>query len=184
MVTIGSLWLAILISAALVFVASSIVWMVLPHHKSEFKPVPNEEGARAALANLSPGLYNIPHMEKRSDMETPEGRKKFEEGPIALLTVLSRGVPQMGKQMVQWFVFCVITSVVVAYVTGRSLAPGAEYLSVFRLAGTTAWLAYGWAGLSESIWFGRPWSSSLKHLGDALLYGLLTAGVFGWLWPA
>ena len=39
------------------------------------------------------------------------------------------------------------------------------------------------AVVQDAIWFGRPWSSAWKVLGDALLYGLMTAGVFGWLWP-
>jgi len=44
-------------------------------------------------------------------------------------------------------------------------------------------LAYGFGSIPESIWFGRPWGNQLKTLIDGLCYGLLTAGVFGWLWP-
>lgn len=35
----------------------------------------------------------------------------------------------------------------------------------------------------NSIWYSRKWSSTLKSMFDGLVYGLLTAGVFGWLWP-
>ena len=50
-----------------------------------------------------------------------------------------------------------------------------------RVAGTAAFLAF--ASASESIWKGQPWSITAKHLFDSLVYGLLTGGVFGWLWP-
>lgn len=183
MVAIGSLWTAIIVAAVLVFLASTLVWMVLPHHKKEFKAVPNEEGARAALANLSPGQYNIPHMEKRSDADTPEGKKKFEEGPNILMNVLPRGVPKMGKQLLVWFIYCIVTGIVVAYVTGRTVPAGAEYLTVYRVAGTTAWLAFGWGVIPEAIFFGRPWSAVIKHLADAFFYALMVGGAFGWLWP-
>jgi hypothetical protein len=54
---------------------------------------------------------------------------------------------------------------------------------VFRFAGTTAFLGYAFALAHDSIWFKRRWSTTVKFLFDGLLYGLLTAGTFGWLWP-
>ena len=58
-----------------------------------------------------------------------------------------------------------------------------EYLTVFRLTGTVAFVSYGMGIIPDAIWFGRPWSTVFKHLFDALVYSLLTAGAFGWLWP-
>jgi hypothetical protein len=89
----------------------------------------------------------------------------------------------MPRNMVLTFVFYLVVSTVVAYVASRSLAPGAEYLSVFRLTGVIAWLAYGFAVIPDAIWFGRPWPGVFKTLVDAFAYALLTAGVFAWLWP-
>ncbi len=66
---------------------------------------------------------------------------------------------------------------------GRTLAPGTDYLTIFRVTGAVAWMAYGFAVIQDAIWFGRPWSSVIKTLFDAFVYALLTAGVFGWLWP-
>ena len=100
------------------------------------------------------------------------------------MTVMPRGVPAMGSKIALSFVFYVLISTVVAYVASRTLDPGAGYLAVFRVAGTVAWLAYGTATVPHAIWFGRPWSGIVKGLLDALAYGLLTAGFFGWLWPA
>lgn len=38
--------------------------------------------------------------------------------------------------------------------------------------------------LQNSIWYKRKWSSTLKSMADGLVYALVTAGTFGWLWPA
>ncbi len=89
----------------------------------------------------------------------------------------------MGKKMVLSFVQNLTVAVLVAYMAGRTLSAGAEYLAVFRVAGTTAWLACGAAYISDAIWFGRTWKAIGKFQFDALLYGLVTAGIFGWLWP-
>jgi len=43
MVSIVSLWLPILLSAAAVFILSSIIHMVLKYHNNDFKALPSEE---------------------------------------------------------------------------------------------------------------------------------------------
>ena len=186
MVTIGALWLPILLASIAVWVASALVWMVMPHHKSDYAELLDEDAARQALApqNLAPGLYNVPHVVAQSDLQNPEIVRKFEEGPVGFLTVLPRGVPAMGSKVALSFVFYFFISAIVAYMASRTLDPGADYLAVFRVTGTVAWLAYGTATVPDAIWFGRPWSGIVKGLLDALAYGLLTAGFFGWLWPA
>lgn len=185
MVTIGSLWLAILVSSVLVWIASALVWMVLPHHKKEFRGVPDEEALRASLGaqNLSPGIYNIPHTESQEELKDPALVEKWKEGPVAFVTVFPSGLPNMGKNLSLTFCFYVLVGIMVAYLTGRTLPPDAPYMEVFRIAGTIAWLAYGFAYIQDAVWFGKPWSSVFKALLDALLYALLTAGAFGWLWP-
>ena len=183
MVTITSLWLPILVSAAFVWIASAIVWMVLPHHKSDFGRVTDEEAARNALRDLQPGQYNIPHLTSREELQQPEGKRKFEEGPVGFLTILPRGVPPMGRNLVLMFAYNIVVGVAVAYVAGRSLAAGTDYLQVFRITGTVSLLAYGMAIVPDAVWFGRPWSYIGKNGLDALFYALVTAGVFGWLWP-
>lgn len=183
MVSLVSLWLPILLSAVAVFILSSLVWMVLPWHKKDFRGVPNEPGAREALRDAAPGLYVIPYCAERREMQSPEHKKKLAEGPVAMLTVMSKGDPAMSRQLVLWFLWTVVVSLTAAYLAGRTLEPGEAYLQVFRVVGTTTWLAYSWAYVSEGIWFGRPWGHVAKQLGDGLLYALVTAGFFGWLWP-
>lgn len=183
MVSIASLWLPILVAAILVFGASAVIWMVLPWHESDFEGLDREDDVRRALADVPPGQYHIPHSPTREDYDSPEMEEKFEEGPVGFLTIVDRGKPAMGKQFVQWFLFSVVVGIFCAYVAGRTLGPGAEYLSVFRVTGTVAFLSYGMAYVQEGVWFGRPWSFVWKQLLDGLVYGLLTAGAFGWLWP-
>ena len=65
---------------------------------------------------------------------------------------------------------------------GRGPA-GADYLDVFRFAGTTTFACYSMSLPQTSIWYKRSWSTTLKVMFDGLIYSALTAGMFGWLWP-
>ncbi|HEX9582831.1 MAG TPA: hypothetical protein VF970_17150 [Gemmatimonadales bacterium] len=183
MIPIMSLWLPIVLSAVLVFLASALVWMALPHHKTDWKGLPNEEAARSALKGVARGLYAVPFAAGMDLSKDPSVAKKFEEGPVAHITVMPAGPIRMGGMLVRSFLFYLAVCVGVAYVTGRTLDHTADYLAVFRVAGTTAWFAFGLGVIPDSIWFGRPWSSTVKHLADSLLYALLVGGVFGWRWP-
>jgi hypothetical protein len=179
--SIAALWLPILVSAVIVFVASALVWMLMPWHKSDFGKIPDEERARAALRGLPVGLYMMPYCKSPADLKDEAMRQKFVDGPLAYVTVAPSGIHSMAPKMVLSIVYYLVVGVICAYVVSRTLAPGTEYLQVFRIAGTTAFIAYGLAYVQESIWFSRPWSITIKNLGDALLYGLLTGGTFGWL---
>ncbi len=76
-----------------------------------------------------------------------------------------------------------MVSLFAGYVAGAALGPGADYLQVFRFTGTVAFVGYTMAFYPQSIWYKRPWLLQLKNTIDGLVYALLTAGVFGWLWP-
>ncbi len=184
MVSLSALWLPIVLSAVIVFVASSIMYMLLPYHRSDYRKLPEEDKLLAALraAGLTRGLYHFPFCTHK-EMKSPAAIEKFKQGPVGMLTVFPSGPPVMPKFLGMWFVFCLIIGFFVAYLTGRTVAPGAPYLAVFRVAGTAAFLAYGLGHLSNGIWKGQPWGMTLKEVIDGLVYGLLTAGTFGWLWP-
>ena len=185
MVYLTALWLPIVLSAVVVFFASSILHMVLKYHRTDYSKMSGEENVMAAMRDekVSPGHYYLPHCVDMKEMGKPEVRARFDQGPVAFVTVLPNGVPAMGKPLVSWFIFCLAIGVFVAYLTGRTLGPEAHYLTVFRIAGTVAFLGYAGSTASESIWKGQPWGTTAKHMFDGLVYALLTAGVFGWLWP-
>ena len=182
-VSLTSLWLPILLSAVAVFIASSVIWMVVQYHNSEWRKLPDEEGARSVLKGVKPGQYSVPHCASAADRSNPDWQEKYRTGPAAMIIVMTHGSLAMGKQLTQWFIYCVIVSVLVAYVTSVALISGADYLAVFRVSGTVAVLTYAGAVPIKSIWFGHQWSATAKDALDGLIYGLLTAGVFGWLWP-
>ena len=76
-----------------------------------------------------------------------------------------------------------VVSFFAAYIAGRAVGPGADYLTVFRFVGSTAFMGYSFALPQNSIWYKRNWGMTLKSMFDGLVYGLLTAGTFAWLWP-
>jgi len=185
MVPVMSLWLPIVLSAVIVFVVSSFIHMVLPYHKGDLRKVPKEDEVLEALRkfNIPPGDYGMPQPGSMAAMKDPEFVKKMKVGPVVFMTVAPGGQPSMGTSLTLWFVYLVVVSIFAAYIAGRALGPGAQYLQVFRFAGCTAFAAYSLALLQHSIWYKRSWSTTLKSMFDGLVYACLTAGTFGWLWP-
>ena len=185
MVPILSLWLPILLSAVAVFIVSSIIHMLLAYHQSDYRKLPAEDQVMDALRafDLPPGDYIMPCGGSVKAMNDPEFIEKWTRGPVAMITVWKSGPPNMTTSLVQWFGFSVLVSVFAAYLTGRAVGPGAEYLEVFRFAGASAFGAYSLALLENSIWFKRNWIATFKHMFDGFVYALVTAGMFGWLWP-
>lgn len=185
MVSIPALILPIVVATALVWVAAALVWTVLPWHKRTFRALPDEAGALSALRAqpLAPGQYDFPHITSPRDMQEPQLRRQLETGPAGFITVRPPGVPAMGKAMALSGIFYLLVSIAVAYLASRTLAAGADYMAVFRITGTAAWMAYGAAAIPEAIWFGRPWSGIAKTLLDAFIYAMLTGGAFSGLWP-
>ncbi len=179
--SIMTLWQPILLSAVLAFIAGSVIWMAMPWHKNDWRKTPDEEGARNALRSLEPGQYNIPHCPDQAAFKDPVWQKKFEDGPVAYISVVPSGLPAMGPKLAMMFAYNLVVAVICAYFVSRTLAPDADYLAIFRVSGTVAFVAYGMAYVQESIWFGRPWSATIKTFLDALIYSMLTGGAFGWL---
>lgn len=182
-ISLVSLWVPILASAVLVFFASAIIWMVVKWHDSDWKELPDEEAARAALKGVPRGEYTMPYAMTAEARATAEFKRKCEEGPMAMVTIFDAGMPNMGKQLALWFVYCLVVSWFVAYLLVATTAPDANYLQVFQVAGTAAFLAYSGSAIPATIWFGQGWGRTIKDIIDGLVYALLTAGVFGWLWP-
>src|SRR5215217_8091706 len=142
MVTLGSLWLPIVLSAVLVFITSSIIHMVLKYHNKDYTPLPNEDAVRAAIraGNPAPAQYIIPYCSDMKDMDKPEMQQKYAEGPVAVINLLRPGRPNMGKSLGQWFAFLLVVSLFSGYVASHSLARDATYLQVFRIVGAIGFM--------------------------------------------
>jgi hypothetical protein len=185
MVPLPSLWLPILLSAVAVFIASSLIHMVLRYHRHDYRKLPDEDAVRAALRgfNLPPGDYLFPCPTGPNDMKNPAFREKWTQGPVGTMTVKASRIPAMGRYLAAWFVYCIVVEIFAAYIAGRALGPGAPYLQAFRFAGATAFVGYALALWQNTIWYDRSWATTARSTFDGLIYALLTGGFFGWLWP-
>jgi hypothetical protein len=183
MAFLAALWLPIVLSAIFVYIASSIMHMLLPYHRSDYRQLPDEDKLLATLrgVGLTRGLYVFPFC-THQNMKSPEAIEKYKQGPVGMMTVVPNGPPVMPKFLGLWFLYCLIIGFFTAYLTWHTVAVGANYRAVFRVAGTTAFMAYGLGNLSNAIWKGQTWSMTIKEVIDGFIYGLLTAGTFGWLW--
>jgi hypothetical protein len=185
MVPVASLWLPIIVSAVIVFLASWIVHMFLPHHRSDFAKLPQEDAVLDALRswNIPSGQYLAPYANSPAQMKQPEYIEKRKRGPSLFLTLTTGSDPGMGKYLLQWFVYLLVISLFAAYAAGLALGAGAPYLAVFRCVSVSALMAYALGHAHQSIWYRQAWSTTGRYFLDGSIYALLTAGVFGWLWP-
>lgn len=180
-----ALWAPILLSAVLVFVVSSIIHMVFKYHANDIRQVPNQDAVQAALRpfGIPPGDYCLPRESSMQAMKAPEYVEKLKKGPVMIMTVLPNGEFKMGKSMLLWFLYSIVISFFAGYLAWHAAPTGSPYLHVFRYVGCTAFMGYAMALPQACIWYGKSWSSTLLTMFDGLLYAMVTAGTFGWLWP-
>ncbi|MGD1047124.1 MAG: hypothetical protein ABR899_00050 [Candidatus Krumholzibacteriaceae bacterium] len=185
MTGLGVLWLPILLSAVVIFAASAAIHMVLPWHKNDYRKTPKEDEVLNALRPLAipPGDYMIPRASNTQEMRSPEFIEKMKKGPVLILTLKANASTSMAKSLVLWFIYSVIVSVFAAYLAGHALPPGSGFRGVVRFTGAVAFIGYSAAIWPMWIWYGRSLSTTVKETVDGLVYALLTAAVFGWLWP-
>lgn len=185
MVSLTSLWLPIVLSAVVVFIASAIIHMFLGYHRTDYRQLPSEDQIMDALRtyNLPAGDYVMPYCPSPAHMKTPEFQEKWKKGPLMFATVWKADTMAMGAQLGQWFAYTLVVSLFAGYLASRALPAGAAYLQVSQIASTTAFLGHTMAHWSDVIWYKRNPMTAVKQTFDGLVYGLLTGGVFGWLWP-
>ena len=179
--SLWALWLPIIVSGIALFFASWVAWMLLPHHKSEWQGLPNEDAFLNAQrnANIPPGQYMFPHSCSPEEWKTEEFKRRVETGPNGTLTIW-KSPPNMGVNMLCTLLFFTIANFVIGYLAGMALPPGADFLTVFRFVGTAGILTYGTANILNGIWFGRK---MVADIIDGIAYGLITGLIFAALWP-
>ena len=99
MVSVLSLWLPILVAAVFVFIVSTIIHVFLGYHKSDFGKVSNEDEVMETLRrrSIKPGDYYVPHAGSMKAMSSPEYIEKTTAGPVAIMSVMPSGPPNMTK---------------------------------------------------------------------------------------
>ena len=185
MIALLDLWLPIVLSAVFVFIASSVIHMVIQVHKKDYSRLEKEDSLLDTLRadGIPPGEYMFPGCDSMKDAGTPEMLEKFKRGPVGFLLVMPSGGFNMGKNLLNWFLYSILIGAMVAYLCTIGLMAGAEYMVVFRFAGTASMLAYAVGNIPNSIWKGVRWGVTSKFILDGIVYGLVTAGTFAWLWP-
>ena len=187
MITISMLWLPIVLSAVAVFIASSVMWMLAPHHKGDWRGFSNEAAVADALraGGAAPGQYMLPHHGyDRNAMKSPEFQQKLTTGPVAYVTVGPNGPPPMAVNMIWTFLVTLFVSLVVGYIGHWTLRQGIDSGRIWRVIGASALLGYTTGGLANAIWFQTPRSTMAKNIFDGIVYAAITAAIFCWLWPA
>lgn len=185
MVSLAQLWLPILLSAVGTFVASSIIHMLLQFwHRPDYRAFPNEDEVRAAInqGKPQPGMYLMPYCPPEK-MKDPASIAKFTEGPVGFMILRASGMPGMGKSLGLWFGFCLLVAIFAAYLAGATLAAGTAPMQVFRVAATSAFMAFSFGALPQAIWWGAPLRATLKDIIDGLVYAALVGGVLAAMWP-
>jgi small-conductance mechanosensitive channel len=185
MTFIIDLWAPILLSAVIVFILSSLIHTALQYHKNDYRQLKDETPIQEALRgfNIPPGDYFLPYCAGGEAAKSEAYKEKIKKGPVMVMTVFPTGGFGMGQSLVLWFLYCVVVSLFAAYLAYHALDAATHYLQVFRIVGTATFMGYSLALLQGSIWFKKGWCATLKSVFDGLIYALVTAGVFGWLWP-
>jgi hypothetical protein len=185
MVALSALWMPIIVSAVFVFIALMILHMLPGWHKRDMTALPGEDKVMETLRglNVQPGEYRFPFGVTVAEMEAPAFLEKMKSGPVGIMTIRPTGEMNMGKMMGQWFIYSLVVAVIVAYVTGCTRAPGADYPAVFHVSGAVAFCCYSVAHWQNWIWWGKGTRITMTNTVDGLIFALVTAGTFGWLWP-
>src|SRR3984957_18457107 len=129
MVPSASLWLPILVSAVIVFLASWVVHMFLPHHRSDFAKLPQEDAVLDTLRSLNvpSGQYPAPYANTPAQMKQPDYLEKRKRGPALFITLATGSHPSMGKPLLQWFVYLLVISLFSAYLGCDAVPAGGPH---------------------------------------------------------
>ena len=173
---LAHLWLPIVASAAAVWIASSLAWMVVGHHKRDWQEVPHEDEFIATVKRLGipPGSYGYPAFRKCDGLPKEERKAKLERmllNPTGLLRVWAP--ISMGRNMLLTFLVFLVVSVLIGYLGWNRT--GTRILQLTRLPALMAGSNFHWrtasrAGASNSRcdafstrgFTTRPVSSTMK----------------------
>lgn len=185
MTPLSSLWLPILVSAVAVFVLSSIIHMMTPLHKNDFRKAPDENALTEAIRKLAlpPGDYMVPKPSSMQDMKSPEFAERVKRGPNFMMTVFPGNWSGMGRQLTLWFLFSLVVIVIAAWVAGTAAGPGSDWHLVFHYAAITSFMGYAGALWPQWIWYGKNLGTTLRGTFDGLVYAVAIGVVMSWLWP-
>jgi len=183
-VQILDLWLPIVVATVACFVASSLMWMVLPHHKADIKPLPDEKAYTDAVGSmgLEPGVYMYPNCQSGESMNSESMKQRWEAGPWGMLTIFP-GKPNFPRNLMVNLFECLVVTAITAYLASMAMNVGANTTDVARFTFTSAFLGFVVGGWSGAAFMGTPLRFVLTSAFDTIVYAVLTAAAFAFLWP-
>ena len=181
-----SLSLPILLSAAAVWIVSTIFGMPFLHHKNDWigLPTTQEDSLLDAIRRIGikPGNYLFPDFRTREAMESEKVKNALERGPVGHLSVWPTPL-SMGGKLAATFIVYLAVSALIAYHASVVLPRGAEFAKVFQVVGTAGILAYSFAFIPSAIWFDAYKRTIVVGVIDGIVYGAITGAIFAWRWP-
>ncbi len=179
--SVWSLWLPILCSGLATHIASTLAWVVLPHHKPEWTKLPDEDGLLDWLNSRSTpaGQYIFPFHLGEDGKPSAEQEQKARDGCRGML-VLWPEPPNMGVNIGLTLAFFMVAAFTIGYLASLALAPGASFMDVLQLVGTAGLLTHCAAKFPNVFWFRRKVAMDLV---DGVAYALITGVIFAVMWP-
>lgn len=183
-VTLIDLWLPVLLASIAVFVASAVIWMLLPHHKADIRFMPNEDAFTGAIGplNIQPGLYMYPNCQDPKDFKSEDFKKRFEQGPWGVITVFPKQ-PSFAMNLLRTYLSYLAITAVIAYIASLGLGRDAAYMQVFQISASAGILGYCMGGLANDFFLGKPTRFIITSFIDGIFFALITAGIFASMWP-
>lgn len=198
-----SLWLPILLSAAAVWIVSTIFGMPFLHHKNDWIGLPTAPpgggggGGEDAFmefirkSGIKPGNYLFPDFRTREAMESEKVGKALKEGPVGHLSLWQPPL-SMGGKLAATFIVHLVVCTLIAYLASVALPPvpktaggegGWGFAKVFQVVGTAGILAYSFSFIPSAVWFGAYKRTIVAGIIDGIVYGAITGAIFAWRWP-
>jgi hypothetical protein len=181
--SVFDLWLPILLTGIATHVASFIAWMVLPHHKPEWKKLPVEDDLLDFLDehHVPAEQFLFPFCDDPKQMGSPEFVEKMNTRCRGYL-VLWPQPPSMGKSIGLTLGYFFVAAFLIGYIASIAFMPGeVNKMQVFALTFTAGILCHALSPFPAAFWF--PQKVAMQ-VADGVVFALITAALFTWLWPA
>jgi hypothetical protein len=178
---IWSLLIPIVATAVALFFASFLSWMVLGLHAADWRKLNGEDTVLSALRQVEApaGSYMLPGFTTPAEQQSPEYVKKFEQGPVAVVTVFPR--VSMGRNLALTFVYFLVTSFCLAYLATLALPAGASFFAVFRFLATASFMVFLSGLVCHAVWFH---CRIVGHVVESVAYAAIVGAIFASMWPA
>ena len=178
--SVFGLWLPIVLSGLATHVISTLAWIVLPHHKPEWKRLADEDDFHDWLdkKGVPADQYLFPFTRDPAEMKSDRFQEK--QAKCRGMLVLWPKPPNMGKNIGLTLTFFFVAAFIIAYLASIGLPAGASFVNVFRFVFTAGLLTHCAGQFPGIFWFRRRVAMDLV---DGVAYAVATGLIFAALWP-